>query len=317
VSVALHAGLLAAFLILADRAGQGAHEALDATPMIELVMVEQKGRGPTTGQAPPLPGQAVKTAPSMPAPPTSAAATPQPAPPPSVLAPAAPPSALPPAVPATVAPSPTPPPAPHQPLPPAASSPPPPPPPPVANAPAAEAVVLPPPPAPATPPAPSPASSAAASSAPLAPSRSQMAEREAPPPRPSAVPAPAPANPMPPAPNADTNPHINLGGTDSLSNVLVEGDQVIPAGPDPKVHNREPIYPDEAVRRGEQGLVILRIQVSPEGLPDLVDIARSSGFTRLDSAARDAVVTWRFVPAVRDGQPIPSSMALRIQFLLD
>jgi protein TonB len=115
----------------------------------------------------------------------------------------------------------------------------------------------------------------------------------------------------------DSNPRINLGGTDSLSNVLVEGDHVIPAGPDPKVHNREPIYPDEAARRGEHGVVILLIQVSPEGLPDLVDVVQSSGFSRLDRAARDAVVTWRFVPAVRDGQPVASSLSLRVQFQLD
>jgi protein TonB len=144
-----------------------------------------------------------------------------------------------------------------------------------------------------------------------------MAEREAPPSRPSAMVAPAPPSSASPAPNTDTDPHINLGGTDSLSNVLVEGDQVIPAGPDPKVRNREPIYPEDAARRGEQGMVILLIRVSPEGLPYLVDIARSSGYTLLDRAARDAVVTWRFVPAVRDGQPIASSMSLRIQFQLD
>jgi len=161
-----------------------------------------------------------------------------------------------------------------------------------------------------------------------APPRPQLAERTPPsPPKPSqaaaptqtaaAAPAPAPANAAPPAPNADNTPRVNLGGTDSLSNVLVEGDQVIPAGPDPKVHNREPVYPDEAVRRGEQGLVILLIRVSPEGLVAGVDIARSSGFSLLDRAARDAVVTWRFVPAVRDGQAIPSSMPLRVNFQLD
>lgn len=127
----------------------------------------------------------------------------------------------------------------------------------------------------------------------------------------------AAARPAPPAPNVDATPRINLGGTDSLSNVLVQGDQVIPAGPDPKVHNREPVYPDEAVRRGEQGAVILLINISPEGLASSVDIARSSGFNLLDRAARDAVATWRFVPAVRDGRPIASSMPMRIVFKLD
>jgi protein TonB len=77
------------------------------------------------------------------------------------------------------------------------------------------------------------------------------------------------------------------------------------------------VYPDESVRRGQQGVVVLQIQVSPQGLPSVVDIASSSGFNLLDRAARDAVATWRFVPAVRDGQPIPSAMSLRVVFQLD
>lgn len=282
LSFALHAGLLAAWLILADRAGRGTLDAIDATPMVELVMVEQKGQGRTAGQAPPLPEPTARTAPSVPS-----AATPPPAPPPPAASNAPPPPTPPPptALPAT----------------------PPPPPPPSAPEAEAEALPLPPPPSPPAPP----------SSAAPAPPRPQVAEREAVPRPPSPVQVPAPANPAPPAPDANASPHINLGGTDSLSNVLVEGDQVIPAGPDPKVRNREPAYPDEAVRRGEQGAVILLIQVSPEGLASGVDIARSSGFTLLDRAARDAVATWRFVPAVRDGQPIASSMSMRIQFMLD
>ena len=43
-----------------------------------------------------------------------------------------------------------------------------------------------------------------------------------------------PASPARPAFNADTTPRINLGGTDSLTNALVEGEQVIPAGPTPR-----------------------------------------------------------------------------------
>ena len=121
----------------------------------------------------------------------------------------------------------------------------------------------------------------------------------------------------PPAPNANEAPHINLGGTDSLSNVLVKGDQIIPAGPDTKVHNREPVYPAEAARRGEQGLVVLLIHVASDGTVAGVDIAQSSGYSLLDHAARDAVTTWKFVPAVQNGQPIPSSIPLRIEFDLD
>jgi periplasmic protein TonB len=138
------------------------------------------------------------------------------------------------------------------------------------------------------------------------------------PPRPpTPMMAAAPPAPAPPAPQANEAPHINLGGTDSLSNVLVRGTQVIPAGPDTKVHNKEPIYPLEAARRGEQGLVILLVHVAPDGTVAGIDIAQSSGFSLLDHAARDAVATWKFVPAVRNGQPIPSSIPLRIMFDLD
>jgi protein TonB len=310
VSFALHAGVLAALLIVADRTGQKAHDAVDATPMVELMMVEQKGHDPSAAQAPPLPEHAARTPPAVPSP-----AAP--------LPPAQPPAPRPPAPQPPVANNapPTPPPAPP---PPSANSasPPPPPNPPQAEA---EALPLPPPPSPPTPPpqptaAPPPVPPSPAVPAPTVAQLMQRAPRS-PPPRPTQAPAPTqaapPTSPTPPAPLADTTPRVNLGGTDSLSNVLVEGDQVIPAGPDPKVRNREPVYPDEAVRRGEQGLVILTIRVSPEGLVAGVDIARSSGFGLLDRAARDAVVTWRFVPAVRDGQPIPSSMALRINFQLD
>jgi periplasmic protein TonB len=280
-SVVLHAAALTAILILADRARRGMHEGVDATPMVELVMVEHKGSGPTTSQAQPLPDQPAKPAPAAP----SQAAPPLP--PPAPQPPAA--SNLPPSTP----PTPTPP----APTPPTQMAPPPPPPsPPSADV---AALPLPPPPPPPLPPHPS------------------LAARNLAPRPPSATQLPAPPSAAPPTPDANQTPHVNLGGTDSLSDALAKGRDIIPAGPDPKVHNRDPVYPLEAARRGEQGVVLLRIEVSPEGLASGVDIAHSSGFALLDRAARDAVATWRFVPAVRAGQPIPSSMSLRVVFDLD
>ena len=297
-SVVLHAGVLAALLIGAERAKRDMHEAADATPTVELVMIEQKGAGPTEAQAPPVPAP-----PEKPVPAVSSAATP-PVPPPVQPAPQ--------------------PPAPQPPV--ASTAPPPPaaPPPPPLETDAA-AVKLPPPPPMPPPPTPGPPAAAAPPAVvpparpPIAapPTLPQMATREATPPLPSPPGPPAPASPTPPEPEVDATPRVNLGGTDSLSNVLVQGDQVIPAAMDAKVHNREPIYPDEAVRHGEQGAVVLLIRVSPEGLANSVDIARSSGFNLLDRAARDAVATWRFMPAVRDGQPIDSSMSVRVVFQLD
>jgi protein TonB len=123
--------------------------------------------------------------------------------------------------------------------------------------------------------------------------------------------------PAPPSPPISAAPVFNLSGTDAESNTLVTGDDVIPASPDKASRNRQPVYPVEAARRGEHGTVILLIHVSPEGLASGVDIAQSSGFPLLDRAARDAVLKWRFVPAVKDGQPIPFDMPFRVVFELN
>ena len=43
--------------------------------------------------------------------------------------------------------------------------------------------------------------------------------------------------------------------------------------------DRPPAYPEIARRRGEQGRVLLRVAVSPAGLPVNVSVAESSGFS--------------------------------------
>lgn len=126
----------------------------------------------------------------------------------------------------------------------------------------------------------------------------------------------------PPAPSAERSqeaPQITIGGNDSDTNTIVTsfGPYVIPATVDAKYHNRNPIYPAAAARLAEEGAVILLIHVSPEGLPSSVDIQESSGYPDLDRSASDAVSSWHFLPAVKDGKPIPFDMPLRIVFHLD
>jgi len=60
-------------------------------------------------------------------------------------------------------------------------------------------------------------------------------------------------------------------------------------------------YPRESLINHEQGTVILKVLVSPEGLVLAVEIEKTSGFNRLDRAARDAVKGWSFQPAMRNG----------------
>lgn len=75
-----------------------------------------------------------------------------------------------------------------------------------------------------------------------------------------------------------------------------------------------PRYPRRALRRGESGEVLLRIQVDARGVPSQVDVASSSGSRDLDRAAVVAARRWRFRPAMRDGSPVAGVVNVPIAF---
>lgn len=83
------------------------------------------------------------------------------------------------------------------------------------------------------------------------------------------------------------------------------------------LHNPKPPYPAVSRSKGEQGVVLLKVCVAATGGVDSVDLAKTSGFVRLDRAASDTVERWRFHPARKGGQPIPMCYQLPIRFSLD
>lgn len=77
-----------------------------------------------------------------------------------------------------------------------------------------------------------------------------------------------------------------------------------------------PDYPDGARRRGEQGDVVLEIQVDETGAVGAVGVAVSSGYLELDEAAVRAVRAARFTPAKSDGKSVSSAARLKLTFKL-
>lgn len=75
-----------------------------------------------------------------------------------------------------------------------------------------------------------------------------------------------------------------------------------------------PRYPVAALRRGESGTVVVRVDVDANGTPGGVTLVRRSGSRDLDRAAMDAVRDWHFRPARRDGQPVPGSIDIPFDF---
>lgn len=77
------------------------------------------------------------------------------------------------------------------------------------------------------------------------------------------------------------------------------------------------VYPPESEAAGEEGKVMLNLTIDEEGKVSDAAVVKSSGFERLDQAARDAVLKhWRFRPARKDGKAVPSQALAPINWKL-
>jgi periplasmic protein TonB len=82
------------------------------------------------------------------------------------------------------------------------------------------------------------------------------------------------------------------------------------------LNNPKPHYPGIARSRHWEGLVYLRVYVSPGGLCEKLNVQRSSGHDELDESALQAVRKWKFVPGTRGGTPVASWVTVPIEFTL-
>lgn len=80
--------------------------------------------------------------------------------------------------------------------------------------------------------------------------------------------------------------------------------------------NPHPPYPSISRRLGEEGKVLLKVQVLSDGTAGAVTVQKGSGFERLDESAINSVKNWRFVPAKKGSQSISSWVVVPIVFSL-
>lgn len=78
-----------------------------------------------------------------------------------------------------------------------------------------------------------------------------------------------------------------------------------------------PVYPAMSRRMGEQGRVVMRVLIGADGVPQQAEVLQSSGHGRLDRAAADAVMRWRYVPGKRGGVPETMWFQVPIEFKLE
>ncbi len=121
----------------------------------------------------------------------------------------------------------------------------------------------------------------------------------------------APAHASEPAP-AETR--SSIAGAVSFAATA----QIIPPRPVAGMEsNRAPVYPELARRRGEEGRVLLRVNVSADGSPLDVAVLETSGHQSLDAAALGAIRQWRFVPATQAGRAVAAEADVPVRFRLD
>lgn len=81
------------------------------------------------------------------------------------------------------------------------------------------------------------------------------------------------------------------------------------------LHRVEPIYPDDALRAKQQGLVVLDGVIGSDGA--VKELRTVSGSDVLARAAIDAVKWWRFQPYLVNGQPTEVETTIEIDFRLN
>lgn len=81
--------------------------------------------------------------------------------------------------------------------------------------------------------------------------------------------------------------------------------------------NPPPAYPLVARRRGIEGTVLVRAEISAGGECQRAELKKTSGHEMLDHAALEAVKKWRFVPAKRGSQAVVAWVEVPITFKLE
>jgi protein TonB len=160
-----------------------------------------------------------------------------------------------------------------------------------------------------------------------APAPPQPAVRKAatpPAPRPVAQPTPAPS-PQPITAPAEPAPPYAVAAAPVIATAPAPAPAPAPEPPKLQLpssdadylQNPKPAYPPISKRLGEQGKVVLRVLIGTDGAAQEAQVRTSSGYERLDQAALQTVLKWRYVPGRRGGVAEAMWFNVPIHFVLE
>jgi len=106
---------------------------------------------------------------------------------------------------------------------------------------------------------------------------------------------------------------VAQAGTQAADNQSAQSDMSYNSG-------RQPAYPEEAIKNGEQGTVILLVQVHADGSLGTIAYDRehsTTDFADLIAAASTAARQWRFEPQMKSGHAVDGYARVPIKFSLN
>lgn len=143
-------------------------------------------------------------------------------------------------------------------------------------------------------------------------------------PKPTPKPLAAPLPKAPPSEKAVSAPKVQPTPP-PVATAKATPDKTAPATPTIQppsaeaegLNNKAPLYPQLSRKKKEQGTVLLLILVKADGTVGDIQLKTSSGYPRLDQAAKQAVKRWQFQPALKAGNPIDFWYELPVKFRLN
>ncbi len=120
------------------------------------------------------------------------------------------------------------------------------------------------------------------------------------------------APPPPPAPPIIEAPPEPAPPSKPAGPLVLSGDLAVSCP-----QRSPPAYPSISRRLGEEGKVLLRVELDESGAVDRATIKSSSGFARLDDAALSAVKHWRCSPPMRDSVAVRAIALQPFNFVLE
>lgn len=143
------------------------------------------------------------------------------------------------------------------------------------------------------------------------------AQARPPAPMPQAIPDPSAAPNAPTGMTAEPAPLRPITAPVMPAPIAAPPQIELPSSDAAYLQNPAPVYPSISRRLGEQGKVVIRVLIGPDGTAQQAQVEQSSGFARLDQAALSTVGHWRYVPGKRAGVPEAMWFNVPINFVLE